>query len=89
MTDKMLINRAKKLKALEERKAIIESEIIKVRAEIQEEMQDAEELKAGNFLFRWTHIVSNRFDSSAFKKAMPELYKQYTTQTTSRRFSVV
>jgi len=88
MTEKMLINRAKKLKALEERKAHIEAEINKVKAEIQNEMQDTEELKAGSFLFRWTHVVSNRFDSSALKKAMPELYQQYTIQTNSRRFSV-
>lgn len=50
--------------------------------------QDVEELQAGRFIIRWPVVLTSRFDTTAFKKAMPEVYKAYTKQTTSRRFSV-
>lgn len=33
-------------------------------------------------------VTSSRFDSTAFKKAMPELAERFTRSTTSRRFVV-
>ena len=57
-----------------------------IKAEMME--RDTEELIAGQYVIRWTSVLSNRFDSTAFKKVMPEIYKAYTKQTTSRRFSV-
>lgn len=57
-----------------------------IKAEMME--RDTEELIAGQYIIRWTSVLSNRFDSTAFKKVMPEIYKAYTKQTTSRRFSV-
>ena len=35
-----------------------------------------------------TSVLSNRFDSTAFKKVMPEIYKAYTKQVSSRRFTI-
>jgi predicted phage-related endonuclease len=50
--------------------------------------RDTEELNAGQYIVRYTTVLSNRFDSTAFKKVMPEVYKAYTKQTASRRFSI-
>ena len=50
--------------------------------------RDTEEMIAGQYIVRWTSVLSNRFDSTAFKKVMPELYKAYTKQTASRRFTI-
>ena len=47
-----------------------------------------EELIAGQYIVRWTSVLSNRFNSTAFKKDMPEVYKAYTKQTTSCRFTI-
>ena len=33
-------------------------------------------------------VLSKRFDSTAFKKVMPEVYKAYTKQVSSRRFTI-
>lgn len=57
---------------------------------IKEEMlsRGTEELQAGQYIVRWTSVLSNRFDSTAFKKVMPEVYKAYTKQVSSRRFSI-
>lgn len=46
------------------------------------------EMTVDVYKIRWTKVLSNRFDSSAFKKAMPELHAQFTKQTESRRFTI-
>ena len=50
--------------------------------------RDTEELNAGKYIIRWTSVLSNRFDTTAFKKKYGELYKTFTNQTASRRFSI-
>lgn len=57
-----------------------------IKAEMME--HDTEEMIAGQYIVRWTSVLSNRFDSTAFKKVMPEIYKAYTKQIASRRFTV-
>ena len=82
-----------KIEALQELEALIEeakAEAESLRDEIKAEMlkRDTEELTAGQFIIRWTSVLSNRFDSTAFKKVMPDVYKAYTKQVASRRFSI-
>ena len=57
-----------------------------IKAEMYE--QDTEELVAGTYIVRWTSVLSNRFDSTAFKKEHGELYKSFTKQVASKRFSI-
>lgn len=68
--------------------AAAEAEAIKdsLKAEMLE--RNTEELQAGRFIIRWTSVISNRFDSSAFKKVHSELYKEFTKQSASRRFTI-
>ena len=82
-----------KIEALQELEALIEeakAEADSLRDEIKAEMlkRGTEELTAGQFIVRWTSVLSNRFDSTAFKKVMPDVYKAYTKQVASRRFSI-
>lgn len=82
-----------KLEALNEWEAVIEeakTEAEAIRDSIKAEMLelDTEEMQAGQYIVRWTSILSNRFDTTAFKKAHGELYKAYTKQTASRRFTI-
>ncbi len=67
-----------------------ETMINDLKNQIKEEMtaRNVEELTAGQYTARFTTVLSNRFDSTAFKKVMPDVYKAYTKQVTSRRFSV-
>ena len=60
------------------------------RDKIKAEMlaRDTEELEAGRFIVRWSSVLTNRFDTTAFKKAHSELYQDYVKQVVSRRFSV-
>ena len=68
----------------------MKEEADKVRNSIKAEMEqrEVEELIAGQYIVRWTSVLSNRFDSTAFKKVMPEIYKAYTKQVSSRRFTI-
>lgn len=71
---------------MEEAKAEAEA----IRDEIKAEMlaQDTEELTVGAYIIRWTSVLSSRFDTTAFKKVMPDVYKAYTKQVASRRFTI-
>ena len=82
-----------KIDALKELEALIEeakAEAETLRDEIKQEMlnRDTEEMEAGQYIVRWTSVLSQRFDSTAFKKVMPDVYKSFTKQTASRRFSI-
>lgn len=49
---------------------------------------NTEEMETGKHIVRWTSVLSNRFDTTAFKREHAELYKLYTKQTASKRFSI-
>ena len=82
-----------KIEALNEWESLMEeakAEADAIRDEIKQYMLSAEteELEVGQYMVRYQSIVSNRFDSSAFKKALPEVYKSFIRQSTSKRFSI-
>ena len=78
------------LRALEELIEEAKAEAETHRDTIKQEMlnRDVEELSAGQYIVRWTSVLSQRFDTTAFKKVMPEVYKAYTKQVSSRRFTI-
>ena len=73
-------------KLMEEAKVEAES----LRDEIKQEMmaRNTEELTVGQYIVRWTSVLTQCFDSTAFKKVMPDIYKAYTKQVASRRFTI-
>ena len=82
-----------KVELLNEYEAMIEelkNEAEAVRDSIKAEMmeRETEELIADSYIIRWTSVLSNRFDSTAFKKVYGDLYKAFTKQSASRRFSI-
>lgn len=82
-----------KIEALNEWEAIMEeakAEAEAIRDSIKAEMmeRDTEELAAGKYIVRWTSVLSNRFDTTAFKKVYGDLYKTFTKQSQSRRFTI-
>ena len=82
-----------KIEALREWENLIanaqeEAEALRDSIKAEMESRDLEELEAGAYIVRWTSVLSNRFDSSAFKKAYADLYKSFTKQVASRRFSI-
>ena len=90
MTKAQMIEKIEYLRELEEYAEEIKAEAENVRDALKAEMleRETEELEAGQYIVRWTSVLSNRFDSSAFKKTYAELYKAFTKQVSSKRFSI-
>ena len=61
-----------------------------IREALKEEMvaRGVEEMEAGAYIVRFTSVISNRFDSTTFKRLYADLYKDFTKPVSSRRFSV-
>ena len=78
------------LRALEELIEEAKAEAETLRDTIKQEMlnRNVETLEAGRFIVHWTSVLSQRFDTTAFKKVMPEVYKAYTKQVSTRRFTI-
>ena len=85
-----IISKIEALKEWEQLAAEAAAEIESLKDTIKKEMETrgVEELEAGQYIARFTTVISNRLDTTAFKKDNSELYQRYLKQTTSRRFSV-
>lgn len=86
-------NLIEKIEALKEWQALLDeatAEVEAIKDCIKAEMnaRNVEELECGQYIARFTSVLSNRFDSTAFKKEHAEMYKMYTKQISSRRFSI-
>ena len=82
-----------KIEALKELEALIEeakAEAESLRDDIKQEMmaRETEEMEVGQYIIRWTSVLSQRFDTTSFKKVMPDLYKDYIKQVASKRFTI-
>lgn len=66
------------------------AEIESLKDQIKREMEarGVEKLEAGQYIARFTTVLSNRFDTTTFKREHGAMYQQYVKQTTSRRFSI-
>lgn len=91
MSTNELTSKVRELKELKAMANEIADEIAAIEDELKSEMtaRNVEEMSVDVFKIRWTQITSTRFDGAALKKAMPELYGQFTKTVKSRRFSVV
>jgi len=85
-----IISKIEALKEWEQLAAEAAAEIESIKDAIKKEMdaRGIEELEAGQYIARFTTVVSNRLDTSTFKRENNALYQQYLKQTTSRRFSI-
>lgn len=89
--EQRIISKIEQLRELEELIDEAKSEAEKIKDEIKTEMKkrNTEEMKVGKYIVRWTEVLSNRFDTTNFKKMFPGMYKDFTKEVTSRRFSIV
>lgn len=64
------------------------AEIEALQDAIKATMGSEEELTAGAFKVTWKPITTARIDTTALKKALPDVVAAYTKTTTARRFCV-
>lgn len=88
MSTNELHNKVRELKELISMKSEIEGEIEALKDVIKGEMGDSELLHVGEYTVRNTTVVSQRFDTTAFKKAHTDLYLAFCRDVPSTRFAV-
>ena len=90
MTNNELTARIAELKEYEALEADLKEMIESIKDELKNALteQGVEELEVGTNIIRYTTVLSQRFDSTALKKKLPEIYGAYTKQVTSKRFSI-
>lgn len=90
MKNQEIRNEVKKLQELyaaaDELKALITEKEGLIKAEMDD--REIEVLDLGNVIIRFTSILSNRFDTTAFKRAYGSLYNEFVKQVASRRFCI-
>lgn len=60
-----------------------------IKDAIKAHMGDAEELHAGEYRVTWKAVKSSRIDTSALRKALPDIAERFTVSSAARRFCVV
>lgn len=83
-----------KIESLNEWEALMEeakAEVEAIKDELKAELidRDTEELKVNDrYILRWTSVLSSRFDTKRFKEQFSDLYKNFTKEVSSKRFSI-
>lgn len=90
MSKNELVSMIEEMNNYDELAAKVKAKADAIREMLKDEMlrRDTEELIAGAYILRYTPIISNRFDSTTFKRLYADLYKDFTKPVSSRRFSV-
>ena len=90
MSKNEIITKIETIRELEELIEEARNEAEALRDTIKQQMLNdgIEEMEVGQYMVRYQSIVTNRFDNSAFKKLMPDVYKSFMRQSTSKRFSI-
>ena len=88
MSNQSMEAKVKELMELKRMKEELEAEITAAEDEIKSVMGEEEILNAGAFKVTWKAVTSSRLDSTALKKALPEIAERFMKQTTTRRFCV-
>ena len=85
-----IVSKIEALKELEALAAETAAEIDALKDTIKKEMDNrgVEELEVGQYIARFTTVISNRLDTTALKRENSAIYQRYIKQTTSRRFSI-
>lgn len=91
MSEQNLREVIKNYKELQRLAEELEQEVEAAKDTIKSELarQGVDELTAGEYKVRWTVVKSSKLDTSAFRKALPDVAAAFTKEITTRRFCVV
>ena len=88
MSNPNLEPKVKELMELKRMREELDVEISSIEDELKKAMGDEETMIAGAFKISWKSVTSSRLDSTALKKALPEIAAKFMKQTTSKRFCI-
>ena len=81
-------SKVKELRELRRMAEELNAEIEALQDSIKAEMtaRNTDEISGTDWRITWRNVTSSRLDTSALKKAMPEIAAQFTKSIASRRF---
>ena len=80
-----------KARELRQLQALIEeaqAEAEAIKDAIKVAMGDSESVQAGEYRITWRAVTSARIDTSALRKALPDVAERFTKETVTRRFMI-
>lgn len=80
-----------KIRELRQLQALIEeatAEAETIKDAIKASMGDSEELRAGEYKVTWKAVKASRIDTTALRKALPDVAQAFARETITRRFCV-
>ena len=80
-----------KARELRQLQALIEeaqAEAEAIKDAIKAAMGDSESVQAGEYRITWKSVTSSRIDTSALRKALPDVAERFTKETVTRRFVI-
>ena len=80
--------KVKELRELRRMADELAAEIETIQDELKGHMtaQDTDTLTGSDWKITWKSVISNRLDSTAIKKELPDIAARYTRQNAARRF---
>ena len=90
MNTKEIIAAANELREWEEIQAEASKKVKELKEILSEEVKKSgkESIEVGAFIIRLTHTISQKFNTTLFKKNCPDMYNEYTKETSYDRFSI-
>ena len=79
---------ARALQELRRMREELDAEVEALEDAIKAAMGDREQLIAGAYKITWKLVTSNRLDSTALRKALPDVAERFMKTTSTRRFMV-
>ena len=80
-----------KARELRQLQALIEeaqAEAEAIKDALKAAMGASESIQAGEYKITWKAVTSSRIDTTALRKALPDVAERFTRETTTRRFCV-
>lgn len=80
-----------KARELRQLQALIEeaqAEAEAIKDAIKAAMGDSESVQAGEYRITWRAVTSAKIDTSALRKALPDVAERFTKETVTRRFVI-
>lgn len=88
MSNKEMESKARELRQLQALIEEAQQEAEAIKDAIKAAMGDSESIQAGEYKITWKAVTSSRIDTTALRKALPDVAERFTRETTTRRFCV-
>ena len=85
-----LTKKIHQIKELQRMSEELTAELEALKDEVKQTMteQNTDTLTVDCFKITWKPVVTNRIDTAALKKDLPDIVERYTQTTESRRFTI-